>query len=301
MTNKSQSEIWAGILFVFSLINSLVGLTIIESDMVRWTMISVTVILVIIGIILVIRSSGYHQAIRAMNQLCGQSPGGPEYQVENIASMAQLRELWRLDERCYGRGNIPFEVLESWWKGYRPGIHILIKDGRIAGAFGIFPIKARIFDKILEGKTLESEIDGKSIVKECEREGHGDWYVSGIVLDMKFRKSIAIKHLIADSLGKWLEEVGNPKRLRLAAFAYSRDGENLLRKFQFYEYRTKEETLSRYPVYVLETDGLDKLRDLLNRRGLNPKKSNQESPVDPENINKIQDPSQTESTDVNLR
>lgn len=262
----STKVIWARVFFAFTLISTIVGLLLKQdSDPWRWTMIGVVVLLAISGVVLVTRSSGHHQAIGAMDEICRKYLRDDSFRVEHIDTIAQLRELWRLDEKCYGTQNIPYDVLESWWKAYPSGAHILIKDGRIIGAFGMFPMKTDFFGKMIDGRTLEKEIRPECIVAEKNRKDHGDWYLSGIVLDVKFRRSVAIQHLIARSLSKWMHELGEPKRLRIVAFAYTKEGENLLRRFQFHEYLTSSETMSRFPVYMFESSKLENFRALVNR------------------------------------
>jgi len=156
--------------------------------------------------------------------------------------------------------------MRSWWQTYKHGVYILLDDSEIVGAFGMYPIRKTPFGQLLEGLKKERDIGARSIQPLSGVRGLNDWYITGILLNKTFRRTPAIRLLISRVLDLWLADAQGKtsSRVRVCTYAFSRNGENLLKKFGFRKYKDNK-TVEGRPVYLLEVSNLSELCQLCTR------------------------------------
>ena len=180
--------------------------------------------------------------------------------VKSIETESELREVWGKEAIIYGDDCPNWDIFKGWWKRYKSGLYGLFNGHEVIGVIGIWPLKSKPFDELINGKRQEKEIKPASIHGTYEIGGFHDWYISGISLQTRFRSTDAIKHLVVDALGLWLKTGQIEAPLRLSAMAYSKEGEALLKRFGFRLYT--EKTLDGWPVYLWEINDFAELKQL---------------------------------------
>lgn len=259
---NSLTEVFSKAFIALSVAGTLIPLLLTNSTLRRWIILGVGSVALAVGLLLYFKSRGHYTAVKAGKNAL---PEDKRQYVSRIDNKAQLKELWELDQRSYGDENIQFETLLEWWTSCRSGIYILNKGSNIIGALGILPLKDARFDELFEGKSHESEIKPRDLVPLKPGMPHTSWYVSGIVLEGFMRNTRAIKMLLSESIDKWLSEHPFKDHIRLVAIAYSKQGEAMLRRFNFHRYKLGSETITHHPVYLFETHDAGKLMSILDR------------------------------------
>lgn len=178
------------------------------------------------------------------------------YEVKYVESESELKDLWEFDEECYGAENIPYERLFEWWQAYEKGIHLLKQNGKIIGAFGLWPLTKSAFDALVDGRMHEHDVGPKDIRPAHIKAGIRHWYIAGIVIRIHFRRTRALNYLLSVAIGRWLNEGNLASTIRLCALAYSPEGEALLRRLHFAKVRNADDTLDRHPSYVYHAKDL---------------------------------------------
>ncbi|RWY55454.1 hypothetical protein [Mucilaginibacter gilvus] len=174
-----------------------------------------------------------------------------EWSYHAIANENELKEIWKVSQTLYGEDNVPFEIVVSWWKCYPNGIFVLYKYDVIAGYFSMWPIKKTTYDDIVHGRKKERELKLQSIMGKKSADKRPYWYVTNVVICKQFRKTIAIKILMREALRNWVNEGNLAKDLYLCAFAYSNEGEEIIKRSGFTLIKPAEDTADRKPLYTL--------------------------------------------------
>lgn len=240
---------------------SVVGLALVPGEAPKIALAGLAVVALVLMVVSRLWPRSHVVAAEVASKTVKGNPAANGLTVEPIKNRAQLKELWELDEQCYGAENVPFETLNAWWQSYRQGIYLLLdSDHTIVGAVGIFPIRQHSLELLIDGKLREDEIDASVIDTD---NADNCWYISGIVLAVPFRKTRAIRALLSGSLETWAAGLDSGKPIRIGAIAFSSAGENLLRKFRFYRYQRAENTVFNHPTYLYETDDQSDLKQLL--------------------------------------
>jgi hypothetical protein len=192
----------------------------------------------------------HHNALAALKTVWGVTPADARFEVRTVADEAQLRELWEIDSESYGPASITFDTFCEWWKCYPTGLFALFEGEEIVGGFGIWPLSTKAFRDFVEGRIRERELRSRHIMP-VKQKGRTSWYISGIVLKTRRRKTKAIRELISNALRRWLSDLpAVAGSISVCALAYSKDGEALLRRFGFHCYRHANETIDHYPVFA---------------------------------------------------
>ena len=94
------------------------------------------------------------------------------------------------------------------------------------------------------------------------------WYVSGIVLRPQLIGSRAIRVLLSQGMGSWLNSPNIAFPCELLALAYSAQGQALLEGFNFFRIQNGAAMPDHVPLFGLELDTREQFVSLLRARGL---------------------------------
>lgn len=227
-----------------------------------WVLIGVSAVVALTSLI---KTKGYDNAIKSLHTVAKSFSGPGGLKVKYIENRGELKELWDLDVRIYEELSITFDHLLNWWRAYPKGSYILLEGTVIIGAFGLWPLKKTPFLEIIDGKRGEKDISTKSLYKPGSITEFEHWYISGIVLDKSFRKTRALRYLMSQALSLWLDQGNLAPSIRICAFAYSPEGEALLRRFGFRKCKDSSESVEGKPVYLFEVTQLSELEKLCAR------------------------------------
>ena len=94
------------------------------------------------------------------------------------------------------------------------------------------------------------------------------WYVSGIVLRPQLIGSRAIRVLLSQGMGSWLNSPNIAFPCELLALAYSAQGQALLEGFNFFRIQNGAAMPDHVPLFGLELDTREQFVSLLKGKGL---------------------------------
>ncbi len=234
-------------------------------EFLRWSTLGLTAVCGSGAFLFYRRAQAHQMAVAALEGLLKRLPVAHGYVVRNIADEAELKELWEIDNEGYGDASIPFDTFIEWWRAYPSGLFALFEGSAIVGGFGLWPLRRTVFKEFAEGKRRERDIKARSLERNQGRTSLRNWYVSGIVLKTRFRKTKAIKMLLSGALSAWLKRIKNEQTLSICALAYSREGEAMLKRFGFHKYKDVTETVDRYPIYALLSLRTSDLKEKIGR------------------------------------
>ena len=199
----------------------------------------------VIGLIMFKKVRGHNVAIKAVKKIVQNKPNAVEFEVRPIKNEIELLDYSQTDKDSYDTDAFSFELLKNMWKIYPYGANGLFdkNTNELIGACGLWPIKKTTFDEIIKGKKTEMDINARNIDKKAKQY----WYIGGIYLIPKYRKTNAIKIFLKEILTSWHKEVKSNNVISIFSSAYSKDGELLLKKMGFRFIKNK---LSEYPIYV---------------------------------------------------
>ena len=258
---------------IISIISTIVALFLIGDQVISilvWGTVFVSLVIIIIASL---KLQAHDNAIDSLAKAY-QLDHTKKREVKLIETEAELRDVWGKESIIYGDDCPNWDIFSGWWKKYKAGLYGLFEENEVIGVIGIWPLKRKPFDELVNGKRREKEIKPASIHGTYELGDFHDWYISGISLQTRFRRTDAIKQLVIDSLALWLKTGQIKTPLRLSAMAYSKDGETLLKRFGFRLYT--EKTLDGWPVYLWEINDFSDLKRIETRLHLesNSKKNN---------------------------
>ena len=171
-----------------------------------------------------------------------------EITIRHIETETDLKNLYKLDQEYYGDSNISYERLHEWWINNKKAISIAYSNDILFGALGIFPVTKKWINLFYNGKVGESSLDSNTIMRATLRTC-SDWYISGIVVRKSSKRPFIVAKLLKESSTFWLLNGNICYPINLWAIAFSNEGENLLKKFDFHLERTKEQMLDNFPLY----------------------------------------------------
>ncbi len=193
-----------------------------------------------------------------------------ELSVKLVSSKSELMSLWRLDVDLYGQEDmISYELFLAWWNACPIGAHVLVDDGEIVGALGLWPLREAAFNELLGGQRPESRLSSRSFHSAKDAAHARYWYAAGVTLRPKYRKRIhlhALKILIEATFRDLFVTIAGQSSIDICALAYTQEGEALLSRFRFTEYRQASETVHKFPVYALLGVTPQDLRDRIEQR-----------------------------------
>ena len=210
------------------------------------------------------KAQAHGNAIGALKGLFAGLPRDDTYSVRGVANDGELKELWEIDNESYEEASISFELFRSWWRKYPKGLQALFHGDTVIGAIGIWPLQSKPCCELMEGKRREREITPRCMAG-AKSGARRHWYISGVVLKKRLRKTRAIRVLLVGTLTNWLEDIRAENSVTVCALAYSKDGEALLRRFGFRRYKDAGETLDHYPIFVHQSLSARGLRTILRR------------------------------------
>ena len=149
------------------------------------------------------------------------------YSVGYVENVDDLDKVYALDCAAYGELNIDRNTLVSWWHLHNKGIFVVKKDLKVIGAMGIFPLSVKVYNALKSGKLSENEIY-PSKYKESKY-----WYVSGIVIDEKYRSTRVILYILYISMWMWFRDNKFSEDVVIGSIPISEMGKKLLNRFKF--------------------------------------------------------------------
>jgi hypothetical protein len=152
-----------------------------------------------------------------------------------FAREEELLIVSEMERKVFHGRSLRAERLREWWKVYPKGVHLLILDGAIAGAMGIWPLREPVFLDLTSGGLKEASIRMEEIITLSE---NGDtpqpfWYFASIILREDCRGQGVSKTLSTRAIANWIQNANLADNLDLCALAFSKKGENWLRKNGF--------------------------------------------------------------------
>ncbi len=152
------------------------------------------------------------------------------------------------------------ENLTRWLTIHHKDAFLLIRrdTDTIIGAFGLWPIKPEIFEKIESGEIDDSTLLDSHLESDLEKEDklHSHWYIGAIEVSKeylenkpfnRFKRLAIMERLYLDGLKEWSQRKYLDENINLIAIAQSRAGENLLKGYDFSMVSNNE---SRHNVYT---------------------------------------------------
>lgn len=175
----------------------------------------------------------------------------PEYILKVVENQKELRKIVEMDSESYQDLTMGFEKYLALWKRYPKGINILIYQNEIIGIFSIWPVKGRIFKKLVEGSVAEEEVRLSDIPNIKNHGRCSTWYVSNIQIINSHRHSGIVYHLFSRTIKRWFASNKVVLPLKICSMAYSDSGEHLLKKAGFVKVRDKGASKSMMSTYQL--------------------------------------------------
>jgi hypothetical protein len=167
-------------------------------------------------------------------------------EVRKLNNESEVKMIAELDRRIYGEHSINFKGLLAWWKRYPGGVSVLIKNAKIIGAVGIWPLSRKRFIELANGQVDETDIEKLNIVKKKDNKSQVYWYLGDIVLEASFRKKKLTLVLLEEAVRCWLNEGNLADKIDLCALGFTKEGCSILERFGF---NTVIKSPSGYPVY----------------------------------------------------
>jgi hypothetical protein len=234
--------------------------------------IGLTVILASFALFFFRKANQYKKTMKNIENLLGKPVrdySGSRFSTRKIRNEAEVRELVKIDEEIFGDEAFSYKQRRELWNTYPDGSTIVIdeNDG-IIGSLGLWPLKKSTFLNIMNGKKSGKELTHHSLFKQRTDFTCATWYLSGIILAKKYRKTEALPVLITGAIQSWLSSGRLENPLTICAEVYSIDGENLLKKFGFSKYKEANETLGRMPIFLLTINSTDEIGSILYKKGL---------------------------------
>jgi hypothetical protein len=181
---------------------------------------------------------------------------------------AAFAEACRASQEAYGEANVSPDRTLKWWRRHPRAVlaaycTMSASVPELAGQVSIWPLKAGPYERLRAGKMREGELSHQSIASPSTDAPCAYWYISNVLVHKSFRRSALVPELLAQAIRTWSESGVIAERVHLLAFAYSTDGEKLLRRFGFLMLRPR--TSTEWPIFELELDRGDLPSALLSR------------------------------------
>lgn len=176
-------------------------------------------------------------------------PARLRYCVRPIATPNELRELYEIDAVAYGEADIGFELFQRWWLAHDTGLYALFaQEDQILGAIGIWPTTKAFYIALSKGMASEKDLSS-DVIKKAARSYCKYWYISGIVLKEKSRRTTLAAMLLHQAINQWTLDHDIDFPVNLYAIAYSRPGEQMLARFDFRIVLPAQLSKDGYPLF----------------------------------------------------
>ncbi|MFM8275883.1 MAG: hypothetical protein ACKN89_02635 [Cyanobium sp.] len=93
------------------------------------------------------------------------------------------RDVWEWDEKVFGKFNLDFNDLLSWWQTYSHGTFIAEKLDRKLGYIGLWPLKSESFRKLREYRLKDSQLRDHDFHNDSDVSQCRTWYLSAVVIE----------------------------------------------------------------------------------------------------------------------
>ena len=171
-----------------------------------------------------------------------------QLRVRYVETRGELHALWQIDDEAYERASIPYDTFERWWAAYPPGLKGLFAGSDVMGAIGIWPLSKTWAASFCTGTVKEHDLPIETLRRFRSRAAD-HWYISGIVLKQHLRGTEAVKTLLSEGLWLWAKREECRFPAEVLALAYSKKGEELLRRFAFSLFLSSGQTADGIPMY----------------------------------------------------
>jgi|GEM_PF-1690468 len=216
---------------------------------VRLATVCSTLTILIIATYFYFKASGHETAIIEAGKILKETD---KLLVKPVQTEAQLREVWEIDSDIFNE-SVSLKAGISWWKKYSQGVYALYKGNVLQGYMSLWPLTKTAFHEFCEGKKKETDISSRNIIKKDNYTDTSYWYIGSIVLEPKMRRTAAFRYLVQQAMAQWLTNIDVKGRIKLCALAYTKMGENSLRKFGFSKFSDGSQNIHKHSVYVMET------------------------------------------------
>lgn len=126
----------------------------------------------------------------------------------------------------------PESLLMKWWLAYPKGLKAVFNNDTLVGALGLWPVSSSWIKDLLSGTCQEPELLVQDLTYFTKKPAT-NWYISGILMTARFRRTKAINELIAKSIDLWLRSEQQTFPVNLYVLASSNHGQGLLTRFNF--------------------------------------------------------------------
>ena len=202
-----------------------------------------------------------------------------DYSIQNVSTLAQLKDLWQLDMQAYQDCTIPFKTFKQWWSRYPLGSKVYLENNAILAAIGLYPIESTMAVAFMHGEISETDLVPVRL-KDCVRTPQQYWYASGILLNNTLLdadphrrlRSHPVKPLLKTALQLWLGSGHVAYPATLFALGLSLEGTNMLRRFGFTESRSAADLPDHCSLYTLTLTSRQQVLNVLEGRALHDSK-----------------------------
>lgn len=168
---------------------------------------------------------------------------------------AAFAEVCRASQDAYGEANVSPDRTLKWWRRYSNAVLAVYCTPpagapELIGQVSIWPLKAGPYRRLRSGQMQEGEVSHQSIASPTVDAPCSHWYVSNVLVHKAYRRSALVAELLARAIRGWSATGLIGERVHLLAFAYSADGEKLLRRFGFMMLRPRSP--GQWPIFELE-------------------------------------------------
>ena len=198
-----------------------------------------------------------------------------DYSIQNVATIEQLKELWRLDMQAYQNCTIPFKTFKQWWSHYPFGSKVYLENNAILAAIGFYPIEVTMALAFMNGELPETDLVPVRL-RDCLRTPQHYWYASGILLNNTLLdadphrrlRDHPVKPLLKNALHLWLGSGHMEFPAKLFALGLTPEGTNMLCRFGFSETRSAEAMPDHCGLYDLTLTSTEQVLKVLAGRSL---------------------------------
>jgi hypothetical protein len=262
-TNHRQNKILGFIFSAFSLISAFFSVFSLSYGL--QYAVFFTTVLCLFGAIFFYRKVRQHQdAVKLITKSFGYIPESQKFYARAAQNTGEVLEAHLIDKEVWGETAFSKELLTAWWKTYPEGLRVLYEKkadsaDKMIGLMGIWPIKKQIFGEILEGTRTDLQFSAKHI---CTTNKKIYWYIGAIIVNKKYQRTSATAILLLDALKNWYLQVKDETSISICATAYSKDGENIIKRFGLHKVR---DDVEGYPFYAMLDFQPAKLRENVSR------------------------------------
>lgn len=251
---KQSKSFWLGtLLSIFGAVSAIVQIAYLPSPEVK--ILTYLIPFGLLGLIaFFLKDSKYYQnAVSALANNIKENPD--EIKVDIVRTKAELKAIIELDKSSFPDLFVDSKVERIWmqsWNKYNKSLCCIKYRGNILGYLSFWPLSKKSYNDFINGKRIESEISFRCLKPPTKSEPETFWYIGGILLVPRLRRTRIIRKLVLESTRIWLSNIAFDSKVSVCALAYSPQGESILRKFGFFKFASGDESRHNLPVYIKE-------------------------------------------------